>query len=120
MHIEQLRNELLQMKGVTEGFPFKKEVLVFKVSGKIIALAPLEEWEKGNPFVNLKCDPEYAIKLREQYESICPGYHMNKKHWNSVYLSSGELTITKIQELLQHSYDMVYKNLSKKQQADLL
>lgn len=119
MNIEQYRNFCLAKKGVTESFPFDKETLVFKVSGKMFALTSLKAWEEGKQFINLKCDPEYAIELRGVYDSIEPGYHMSKKHWNSVRIYKGELPYEFIFKLINHSYDLVVNNLTKKQKAAL-
>jgi len=119
MNIEQYRNFCLAKKGVTESFPFDKETLVFKVSGKMFALTSLKTWEEGKQFINLKCDPEYAIELRGVYDSIEPGYHMSKKHWNSVRIYKGELPYEFIFKLINHSYDLVVNNLTKKQKAAL-
>lgn len=114
MNIEQLRAYCLEKKGVTEAFPFDEDTLVFKVLGKMFALFPLEKWEKGEGSVNLKCDPDYAEELRAEYESITAGWHMSKKHWNSVYIYKGELQVQFICELIDHSYDMVVKGMTKK------
>lgn len=114
MNIEQLRAYYLKKKGVTEAFPFDEDTLVFKVLGKMFALFPLEKWEKGEGSVNLKCDPDYAEELRAEYESITAGWHMSKKHWNSVYIYKGELQPKFICELIDHSYDMVVKGMTKK------
>ena len=86
MNIEQLYEYCLSKKAVTEHFPFDDNVLVFKVLGKMFLLTGLDSWEKGESAINLKCDPDYALELRETYESIEPGYHMSKKHWNTVCL----------------------------------
>ena len=114
MNIEDYRNYCLSKKEVTEHFPFDTDTLVFKVLGKMFALASLKKWESGDGFINLKCDPEYAQELRAEYESVKPGYHMHKQQWNSVYIHSGELSPKLITELIDHSYDMVVKGLPKK------
>jgi len=114
MNIEDYRNYCLSKKEVTEHFPFDEDTLVFKVLGKMFALASLKRWENGEAFINLKCDPEYAQELRAEYDSIKPGYHMHKQQWNSVYVHSGELSVQLIKELIDHSYDMVVKGLPKK------
>jgi predicted DNA-binding protein (MmcQ/YjbR family) len=114
MNIEEFREFCLSKKAVTEHFPFDKDTLVFKVSGKMFALTSLKDWEKGEQFLNLKCDPDYAQELRVEYESIEPGWHMNKKHWNSVRICKGELPIELIDKLIDHSYDLVVKSLAKK------
>jgi len=119
MNIEQYRDFCLAKKGVTESFPFDQNVLVFKVSGKIFALTSLKDWESGVQFINLKCDPEYAIELRDTYDSIDPGYHMSKKHWNSIRIYKEELPSKFISQLINHSYDLVVKSLTKKQKEDL-
>ncbi|MGZ0016154.1 MmcQ/YjbR family DNA-binding protein [Yeosuana sp. AK3] len=119
MNINQYRNYCLSKKAVTEHFPFDNDTLVFKVLGKMFALVSLKNWEEGNAFINLKCHPEYAQELRASYESIQPGYHMHKEQWNSVYIHSGELSIGLIKELIDHSYEMVVKGMTKKLRAQL-
>ena len=119
MNIEDYRAYCMSKKAVTEHFPFDEDTLVFKVLGKMFALASLQRWERGEGFINLKCDPEYAQELREQYDSIKPGYHMHKQQWNSVYIQTGELPLTLVRELIDHSYDMVVKGMPKKKQAEL-
>ena len=114
MNIEQLRDYCLSKKGVTEAFPFDETTLVFKVSGKMFALTSLKVWEEGTPSINLKCDPDYAQELRATYESIQPGYHMNKKHWNTVQLNQEALNPNFIIKLINHSYDAVVKSLPQK------
>ena len=116
MNIEQLREYCMNKKEVTEHFPFDDNVLVFKVLGKMFCLSGLDTWEKGEGAVNLKCDPDYALKLRAEYESVEPGYHMSKKHWNTIRIYKGELNPKFISELIDHSYDCVVKSLPKKQQ----
>lgn len=120
MNIEQYRDFCLAKKGVTESFPFDQNTLVFKVSGKMFALTSLKDWEEGIQFINLKCNPEYAIELRTTYDSIDSGYHMSKKHWNSVRIHQGELPLQLIHELINHSYDLVVKSLTKKEKEALL
>ncbi len=119
MNIEQIHEYCLKKKGVTEDFPFDEDTLVFKVLGKMFALVGLKKWESGEKFINLKCDPDYAEELRAEYSSIQPGYHMSKKHWNSVYIQDGELQPKFIQELIDHSYDLVVKSLTKKLRESL-
>nr|WP_294939246.1 MmcQ/YjbR family DNA-binding protein [uncultured Flavobacterium sp.] len=108
----------LAKKGVTEHFPFDEETLVFKVGGKIFALSSLRGWENGTPSANLKCDPERALELRGQYDDIHPGYHMNKVHWNTVKIN-GSVPDSFVKELIDHSYDLVFKSLTKKQQQEI-
>jgi len=108
MNIEELREYCLSKKGVTEHFPFDEVTLVFKVGDKMFALTNLD----GEPSVNLKCDPERAIELREQHSSIIPGYHMNKTHWNTV-LMDGTVSDKLIYELVEHSYNLVFESLPK-------
>ena len=119
MNIEDYRNYCLNKKEVTEHFPFNDDALVFKVLGKMFALTSLKRWENGDAFINLKCDPEYAEELRAEHFSIKPGYHMHKKQWNSVYVQTGELPKGLLKELIDHSYDMVVKGLSKKLRESL-
>ncbi len=111
--IQALYEYALLKKGVTDHFPFDENTLVFKVGGKIFALSSLSDWEKGVGQINLKCDPERALELRESHEEIIPGYHMNKKHWNTVSCT-GRLSSTLIRELIDHSYDLVFAGLPKK------
>lgn len=120
MNIEQIRDYCLSKKKVTESFPFDEDVLVFKVLNKMFALMSLKTWEEGNPYINLKCDPDYALELREEFECIRPGFHMNKKLWNSVYIYKGELPPKFVLELIDHSYDMVVKGLPKKLRNQLV
>jgi len=110
MNIESIREYCLSKKAVSEGFPFDETTLVFKVAGKMFALVSLESQPL---WMNLKCDPEKAIDLRECYNSIRPGYHMSKIHWNTVELN-GELKAELIRELIDHSYRLVVSKLSKK------
>ena len=119
MNIEDYRNYCLKKKAVTEHFPFDNDTLVFKVLGKMFALASLKRWEAGEGFINLKCDPEYAQELRSEYDSIKPGYHMHKQQWNSVYIHTGELPNKLVLKLIDHSYDMVVKGMTKKMRDSL-
>lgn len=112
--LEQIYTYCGAKKAVTEGFPFGEDVLVFKVAGKMFALLALNEMPLR---VNLKCDPERAIELREQYESVLPGYHMNKQQWNTLVLG-GELPDALVYELIDHSYDLIVASLTKKKRAE--
>jgi len=114
LNVEELRDYCLQKPGTTEGLPFGEETLVFKVAEKIFLLIGLTE---GNRF-NVKCDPELAVELRERYPEVIPGYHMNKKLWNTVYMD-GSLTRKQLCEMIDHSYLQVVKSLPKKVQAEL-
>lgn len=119
MNIEQLREFCIAKKASTEGFPFDQHTLVFKVLGKMFALFPLEKWEKGEPSMMLKCDPDYTTELREKYESIYAGPYVSNKHWNTVKLNNGELSNKFVLELIDHSYDMVVKGMTKKMRESL-
>ncbi|WP_421773176.1 MmcQ/YjbR family DNA-binding protein [Gracilimonas sp.] len=114
MHIEAFYNYCLSLPGVSEDFPFGEDTLVFKVRGKMFALTNIETFEG----INLKCDPVRAIELRASYEEIKPGYHMNKKHWNTVS-TTGALDDELIFELIKHSYDLVVAKLPKKDREAL-
>ncbi len=114
MNIEQLREYCLAKNKATVGFPFDEHTLVFKVLGKMFALFPLEKWEKGEASVMLKCDPERTVELREQYKSIYAGPYVSNKHWNTVSLFTGELNHEFVLELIDHSYNMVIKGMTKK------
>ncbi len=110
MNIEEFRHYCLAKKGVEEAFPFDEVTLVFKVMGKMFALVGLE---RDIFQVNLKCDPERAMELREEYpDEIFSGYHMNKKHWNTV-LFEGNLSEKLLKKLTDHSYELVVKGLKK-------
>jgi predicted DNA-binding protein (MmcQ/YjbR family) len=116
MNVEQFREYCLSKKAVTESFPFDEKTLVFKVLGKMFALCGLER----QPFqVNLKCDPERAIELREEYESsFIPGSHMSKKHWNTVS-PDGSFSNDFFRELIDHSYNLVVQGMTKKMRESL-
>ncbi len=118
MQLDQFYEFCLNLKGTTEYFPFDEDTLAFKVGDKIYALSSLSEWENGNPKVNLKCDPERAIELREAHSGIEPGFHMNKKHWNTVKIKE-DIPLDLFKELIQHSYDLVFNSLSKKVQTEI-
>ena len=102
MNIEEIREYCIRKPGVTEGFPFGEDTLVFKVNGKIFVLANLD----GDLSLNLKCDPAFALELRERYSSVKPGYHMNKKHWNTVAID-GTVPDKEILAWIDHSYNLV-------------
>lgn len=114
MNIEEYRDFCLYFPMVTESFPFDEKVLVFKVANKMFALTDIEEYE----YINLKCDPDRAILLREEFDEIKPGYHMHKRLWNSVYVN-GQLEDEFIKELIIHSYKLVVSSLPKKDQAQI-
>lgn len=116
MNIEELREYCLSQKGAEECFPFDETTLVFKVMDKMFAYVGLEPRD-GEFCVSLKCDPEKAIELREKYTGVVPGYHSNKKHWNTVYLKS-DATDLDIQAWISHSVDEVIKKLPKKKQEE--
>ena len=104
MNIENIREYILQKPSVTEGFPFGEDTLVFKVKDKIFFLAGLESFPLQ---FNVKCDPDKAIELREEYpESVLPGYHMNKKHWNTVIVD-GRLSAKQLKVMIDDSYELV-------------
>ncbi|MFD2569312.1 MmcQ/YjbR family DNA-binding protein [Spirosoma soli] len=115
MNPETLREYCIAKPGVTESFPFDEVTLVFKVGNKIFALLDTE----GRPTtINLKCDPERAVELREEYPVVKPGFHMNKKHWNTITLD-GSVRFSEVQEWIDHSYELVRKSLPKAVQAQL-
>ena len=106
MNIEALREYVLQKPSITEGFPFGEDTLVFKVNGKVFLLAALDETPLR---FNVKCDPDKAIELRETYpDVVLPGYHMNKKHWNTVIVD-GRLSNKQLLEMVDDSYNLVFK-----------
>ncbi|MGB2869886.1 MAG: MmcQ/YjbR family DNA-binding protein [Bacteroidota bacterium] len=117
MDIERIRTYCWKKKGrITEGEPFGEGVLVFKVEGKMFLLANLNDFPAT---VNLKCDPALAIDIRERYESVTPGYHMNKKHWNTVVLNGG-VPSQEILKMIDHSYELVVGSLGKSISEKLL
>lgn len=118
MNLENFYEYCLSKKGVTEHFPFDKDTLVFKVGGKMFALSSLEQWEKGEASVNLKCDPDGASELRTEYDDIRPGFHMSKLHWNTVNINKA-VSDAFVKELVDHSYDLVFKSLTKKIQNEI-
>jgi predicted DNA-binding protein (MmcQ/YjbR family) len=109
MDLAKFREYCLSKPHTTEGTPFGDDVLVFKVGGKMFALASLNEVPAT---VNLKCDPDLALELRDRYEQVRPGYHMNKKHWNTVEIESG-IPEAELRKMIDHSYDLVAKSLPK-------
>ncbi len=113
MYIDELRFFCLSLKGTREGTPFDASTLVFYVMDKMFCLSDIDNFE----YINLKCDPEKAIDLREQYSEITPGYHMSKKHWNSVSVR-GSLSDAFIQQLILDSYHLVISGLPKKMQKE--
>ena len=109
MDLAQFREYCLSKPRATEGTPFGPDVLVFKVAGKMFALAALDEMPTT---VNLKCDPDWALELRDRYEQVRPGYHMNKKHWNTVEIE-GSIPDAELRKMIDHSYELVVEHLPK-------
>ncbi|MEO8795457.1 MAG: MmcQ/YjbR family DNA-binding protein [Daejeonella sp.] len=114
MDIEIIRDYCNAKPAVTESFPFGEDTLVFKVVDKIFLLIGLENADR----FNAKCDPEKAQQLREEYEEVQPGYHMNKVHWNTVFIN-GRLSDQMVLELIDHSYDLIVKSLPKNKQSQI-
>ncbi len=115
MNIEQFREYALSRSATSEDFPFGPDTLVLRVAGKIFAITGLDSEQFT---VNLKCDPDYALELREQHSEVIPGWHMNKKHWNTVDCE-GALDDRMLRSLIDHSYEQVVKTL-KKAERDML
>ncbi|MEP6602687.1 MAG: MmcQ/YjbR family DNA-binding protein [Spartobacteria bacterium] len=109
MDLADFREYCLGKPHVSEGTPFGDTVVVFKVGGKMFALASLDEVPAT---ANLKCDPDLALELRDRFEQVRPGYHMNKKHWNTVELDSG-ISDAELRKMIDHSYDLVVNSLPK-------
>lgn len=116
MNIEEVREYCLSIKGAEECFPFDETTIVFKVMGKMFAYMGLE-YREGGHMISLKCDPEKAMELREKYSSVIPGFHSNKKYWNSV-LFEKDVPDDELKSWIKHSVDEVIKKLSKKQQTE--
>lgn len=114
MNIELLREHCVSKKGVTEEFPFDNDTLVFKVAGKMFALTSLS----APVSVNLKCDPELVEELRQTYEAVKPGFHMNKTHWNTVRFNE-DVNDRLLLNMVDNSYDLVVKSLPKKVREQL-
>ena len=115
MNVERFRDYCLHKPGTTEDSPFGPEHLVFKVGGKMFALLAFEEIP---PTANLKCDPDLALELRDRYEEVRPGYHMNKKHWNTVQID-GAIPQQELQKMVDHSYQLVVKSLPRAERERL-
>ena len=115
MQVDAFRDYCLKKRGVVEDTPFGEEDLVFKVGGKMFALLTLEEVP---PAANLKCDPDLALELRDRYEQVRPGYHMNKKHWNTVEIASG-IPEPELRKMIDHSYELVVQGLPKAARTSL-
>jgi predicted DNA-binding protein (MmcQ/YjbR family) len=112
---DELKAACLDPTGAREEFPFGEEVSVFKVAGKVFALSQLD----GDPLqVSLKCDPELAVRLRAEHPAIISGYHLNKRHWNTVTLD-GSVPREMVIEMIEDSYDLVYASLTRAQRADV-
>ena len=116
MNVESFRDYCLSKSAATEDTPFGPDDIVFKVEGKMFAIVALMEVP---PRVNLKCDPDLALELRDRYEQVTPGYHMNKKHWNTVELSGG-IPEAEMKRMIDHSYDLVVQSLPKSKREKLL
>lgn len=114
IYLDEFREYCLSKPGVTEDTPFGPDTLVFKVMNKMFAVTGIDKYE----FVNLKCAPERALELREQWPGIKPGWHMNKQHWNSVYVD-GSVPDNLIKELTDHSYQLIVASLPKKVRDEL-
>ncbi len=119
MHIDQIRDHCLSKKAATESFPFDENTLVFKVMNKMFLMAPLDKFERGEAAITVKCDPEYTIELRDKYESVFAGPYVSNKHWNTLAIYKNELLPKFILELIDHSYDMVVKGMTKKLREEL-
>ncbi|MFC2130446.1 MmcQ/YjbR family DNA-binding protein [Bacteroidota bacterium] len=116
MDLKLFREYCLSQKGASEDFPFDETTLVFRVGSKIFALTDTENIPYS---FNLKCEPERAVELREIHSCIIPGWHMNKKHWNTVE-PDGSLSLGLIKGLIDHSYELVFKSLKKSEKEDIL
>lgn len=114
MNIEEFREYCLSLKGTTESLPFGPDTLVFKVMDKMFALTNLS----GEFTLNLKCDPERAIQLREEFPAVIPGYHMNKQHWNTVIID-GSIEDEILREWIDHSYDLIVASLPRQKRDSL-
>ncbi len=114
MNIEEFRNYCIAKEGVTEEFPFDDKTLVFKVLGKMFVLCDVDLFTS----INVKCDPDYALELREQYSAVKAGYHMSKKHWNTVEID-GSISDDLLKQWIDDSYTLVVQKMPKKQRSQL-
>lgn len=114
MNIEEFRDYCLSLPGVTEEFPFDEETLTYKVMGRIFAITNIDNFES----INLKCNPEKAIELRERYPEVIPGFHMNKKHWNTVIVE-GNISNSLLISWIKDSYNLVVEKLPKSAKNEL-
>ena len=113
MNFKQMDHYIMSKQGVTFDYPFDEKVRVYRISEKMFALT-----SEDHPIrVNLKCDPVYSLELRSIYEGITAGYHMNKKHWNTVIVENSDVDEETVMELIDHSYDLIYKKLTKRQRG---
>ena len=118
MTIDEFREYCIAKPETTEELPFDENTLVFKVMGKMFALTSLRSWEEGDHSVNLKCDPKKSEMLRNKYpDDVQPGYHMNKKHWNTVNIDQTALSEKYVRYLIDHSYELVVSKLPKNQRS---
>ncbi|HOG20067.1 MAG TPA: MmcQ/YjbR family DNA-binding protein [Salinivirgaceae bacterium] len=115
LNVETIHEYCIQKPFTTEEFPFDDVTLIFKVGGKMFAMIPLDE---PRLVISLKCSPERSVELREKYDSIQPAYHMNKRHWNMIFID-GSVPKKLIVELIDHSYDLVFNKLPRKKQSEL-
>ena len=115
MNFKQLDTYIRVKQGVTFDYPFDDIVRVYRIGEKIFALTS----EEKPSWVNLKCDPIYALELRSIYEGVIAGYHMNKKHWNTVTVEDSDVDAESVKELIDHSYELVYNSLTKKKRESL-
>ena len=118
MDIESLKHLCASKSGADASYPFGEATLVFKVMGKMFALMPDRLSDGNHPTINLKCDPDFALILRQTYAAVEPGYHMNKRHWNTVHID-GTIPDDEIGEMIDQSYDLVVSLLPKKSQMEL-
>ena len=119
MNVEEIREYFLSKKAATESTPFDDVTLVFKVQNKMFGLLPLDSAMEANMSITVKCDPEKAIKLREEFHFVKPGFHMNKKHWNTISIQD-PITQKQITEWIDDSYDLIVASLSRKLREELL
>jgi predicted DNA-binding protein (MmcQ/YjbR family) len=115
MNFKQLDKYICAKQGVTFDYPFDDKVRVYRIAEKMFALTSEEKPVR----VNLKCDPIYALELRSIYEGVIAGYHMNKKHWNTVTVEDSDVDDESVKELIDHSYELVYNSLTKKKREEL-
>lgn len=119
MNINDLKEYCMSKKGTSIDFPFDDRTMVFKIGSKMYALTDIKVADESEQRINLKCNPDLALDLRENFEAVIPGYHMNKKHWNTIYINK-DMPQKQLFEMIDHSYSLIFKSLKKSEKEKIL